>query len=188
MIEVRYPPSLSSHISLQPGANSKPGLNLRKNEVVQGRVLKSFSSGDVLLLIKGREVKAKSLVPLNEGRVLSLRVEQLSPKPTLKLLGPKFTGPGALKISTILSAIKENLWQSTSANINQYGLPKEALTLFRELMNDLSLRLFLESSPELLRALIEKSGLSWEAKLRKALMNKTIGGDHLDKLLGGKCV
>jgi hypothetical protein len=185
LIEIHYPPSLASHISLQPEANSKSLVKLLKNEVVEGRVLKSLSLGEVLLLIKGRKVMAKTLVPLSEGKILSLKVEELLPKPTLKLLGIKFTHSNAVNISSILSAIKENLWKSTFENINQHGLPKEALILFRELMNDMSLRLFLESSPELLRAFIDQSGLSWEAKLRKALMNKTIGRDHLDKLLEG---
>lgn len=176
---------MASHISLQPEVNSESLLKLLKNEVVEGKVLKTSSSGEVLLLIKGRKVTAKTLVPLSEGKILSLKVEELLPKPTLKLLGINFTNSNAVNVPTILSAIKENLWKSTFENINQLGLPKEALSLFRELMKDMSLRLFLESSPELLKDFIDKSGLNWEAKLRKLLMNKGIGADHLNKIIEG---
>jgi len=183
LIEVSSFPSSASKISLQPESDSTTLLKLFKDEVVEGTVLKSFSSGKALLLIKGRRVMARTYVPLREGRVLSLKVEQASPIPTLKPLGIKFTDSGAINIPIILSAIKENLWKSIFENINHYGLSKEALSLFRELMTYVSLRLFLKSTPELLREFIDKSGLGWEAKLRKVLLNKTIGGDNLNKLI-----
>lgn len=185
MIEVSYPPSSASKISLQPEANPKSFLKLFKNEVVEGSVIKSSSLGEALLLINGRRVMAKTYVPLREGSVLSLKVEEIVPIPTLKVLGIKFTDSDAINISMILSAIKENLWKTIFENIHHYGLPKEALSLFRELMTDLSLRLFLKSNPELLRVFIDKSGLSWEGKLRKAALTRTIGRDNLNKLIEG---
>jgi len=186
LIEINYPLFFTSKISLQPEANSKPLLKLFKNEVVEGKVLQSFSSGNVLLLIKGRRVMAKTYVPLREGEILSLKVEETLPIPTLKLLGIKFTDSNAINISIILSAIKENLWRSTFENINHYGLPKEASAQFKELMHNLSMGLFLKSTPELLWEIIDKSGLNWEAKLRNILVSKKIGGaDNLDKLIQG---
>jgi len=183
-MEVSYLPFSTAKISLQPEANSKQFLRLFKNEVVEGNVLQSFSSGNVLLLIKGRRVMAKTYVPLREGKILSLKVEETVPIPTLKLLGVKFTGSDAINISIILSAIKENLWRSTFENIHHYGLSKEALSPFRELIHYLSMGLFLKSTPELLWELIDKSGLNWEAKLRKVLLEKKIGGAiTLDKLI-----
>jgi len=182
--EVSYLPFSTAKISLQPEANSKSHLKLFKNEIVEGKVVQSFSSGNVLLLIKGRRVMAKTYVPLREGRILSLKVEETVPIPTLKLLGVKFTDSDAINISIILSAIKENLWRSTFENVNHYGLPKEALSPFKELIHNLSMGLFLKSTPELLWELIDKSGLNWEAKLRKILLEKKIGGAaNLDKLI-----
>ena len=185
MIQASDPPRSATKISLHPEADSKSLLTLSKNEVFDATVLKSFSLDKALLLIKGRRVMARTYAPLREGRVLSLKAEEISPVTTLKLLGREFLHSDAINIATLLSAIKENLWSSLTENINQYGLPKEALSLFKELMNDLSLRLFLKSQPELLRILIDKSGLSWEAKLRKAVLNKTISGDNLSKLIEG---
>ena len=185
MIQVNYPQSSISKIYLQPDADPKSFLTLIKNEVVEGKVLKSFSLGKALLLIKEIRVMAQTHVPLREGRVLSLKVEDTVPIPTLKLLGIRFTDSGFINISMILSAIKENLWKTIFENIHHYGLPKEALPLFRELMTCLSPRLFLKPPPELLRVFIDKSGLSWEAKLRKALFTRTIGGGNLSKLIEG---
>ena len=186
MIEVNYPPFLTSKISLQPEVNSKSLLKLFKNEVVEGKVVQSFSSGNVLLLIKGRRVMARSYVPLKEGEILSLKVEETVPIPTLKLLGIKFTDSNAINISILLSAIKENLWRSTFEKINHYGLPKEASAQFKELIHDLSMGLFLKSTPKLLWEIIDKSGLNWEAKLRKIFLGKKIGGAaNLDKLIQG---
>lgn len=185
MIEAGYPPFSASKISLQPEANPKSFLKLFKNDVVEGSVIKSSSLGKALLLINGRRVMAKTYVPLREGSVLSLKVEEIVPIPTLKVLGIKFTDSNAINISMILSAIKENLWKTIFENIHHYGLPKEALSLFRGLMTYLSLRLFLKSNPELLRVFIDKSGLSWEGKLRKAALTRTIGRDNLNKLIEG---
>jgi hypothetical protein len=182
---ISNPPFSVPKISLQLGPDSTSLVELFKNEVVEGKVLKSPALDTALLLIKGRRVMARTYVPLREGRVLSLKVEEISPTPTLRLLGIKLPDKGAVDISIVLSAIKENPWRSLFENIHHYGLPKEALSLFRELMNDLSLRLFLNPPPELLRIFIEKSGLSWEAKLKKLLINKKIGGDNLNRLIEG---
>jgi len=184
-MEITHPPSSASGISIQPDANSKSLPTLFKNEIVEGKVLHQLAPGKVSLLIKGRIVIASTHVPLRKGRVLSFKVEEIRPGPILKLMGTKFRAPDAVNIPAILSALKENLWKSAFENINQYGLPENDLSRFRELVNDLSLRSFLESRPELLRILIDGSGLSWEAKLRKALINKTIRSDNVNKLIEG---
>lgn len=184
MIEVSYPPLSKAAVSLQPEANSKQFLRLFKNEIVEGTVLHSFSSGSALLLIKGKRVMAKSYIPLREGKILSLKVEETQPIPRLKLLGVKFTDSDAINISLILSAIKENAWRSAIENIHHYGLSKEALSPLRELIHYLSMGLFLKSSPELLWEIIDRSGLNWEAKLRKIVLDKKMGGAlNLDKLI-----
>ena len=186
MIKINYSPFSTAKVCLRSKENAQSLLKLLKNEVVEGKVLQSFSSSDALLLIKGRRVMERSHIPLREGRILSLRVEETIPIPTLKLLGIKFSDSNAVNISILLSAIKENAWKSTFENIHRCRLPKEALSLFKELMHDLSRGLFLKSTSELLWELIDKSGLNWEAKLRKILLGKKIGrATTLDKLIQG---
>jgi len=181
----RHPPSSGSKISLKPDPDITYPLKFHKNEVLEGKVLKSLSSGNALLLIKGEKVIARTHVQLSEGTVLSLKVEETLPTPVLKLLGIRLTGLDAINISMILSAMKENLWKSIHENIDHQGLPQAERAQFRELMDDLSQRLFLKYAPDMLKTLIDKSGLGWEAKLLRAFMNKTITGDNLNKLIRG---
>ena len=185
MIEVSSPPFATSRISLPPGVDPKSVPKLHKNEVVEGKVLQSLSNNNSLLLIKGRKVMARAYVPLKEGSILSLKVEDRVPVPTFKLLGIKSTDSDPINVLKILSEIKKNPWNSINKTIHTFGLPKEALSPFRELMDDLTMRLFLKSSPELLRQCIEKSGLHWEAKLKEALSHKTTGRDPINKLIQG---
>lgn len=185
MASKRHPPSSVSKILLKPDPGITSLLKLHKNEVLEGKVLKSLSSGNALLLINGEKVTARTHVPLSEGTVLSLKVEETLQTPVLKVLGIRLTGSDAINISMILSALKENLWKSIYENIDQQGLPQAERAQFRELMDDLSLRLFSKSPPDMLRTLIDKSGLGWEAKLLRAFMNKTITVDNLNKLIGG---
>lgn len=156
-----------------------------QNEVVVGKVLKSLPEGKALILIKGSVMVARTPHHLNEGDTLSLKVEDLSSSPTLKLLGPGLKNTNPVNTSIILSAIEENLWQSTLENLNHIGLGKAPQSLLKELLTDLSLRLFSKPNPELLKEIIEKSGVNWEAKLKKLLFHKTPEGPSLDRLIEG---
>jgi hypothetical protein len=177
--------TLATKISLQPDTHARSPLPLIKDEVIKGQVLKVLPEGKATLLIKGRQVTAKSTLPLTPGRLLSFKVETMSPFPTLKLLGTPFRESGAVNGSMVMSAVKENLWESLFEYIKQSGLPKGDLAQFRALMNDVTLRLLTESNPELLKVLIAKSGLSWEAKLKKAVLNKGMKGNALKQLIEG---
>jgi hypothetical protein len=177
--------TLATKIALQPDTQARSPLPLTKDEVIAGQVLKVLPQGKVTLLIKGRQVTAKSTLPLTPGKFLSFKVENISPFPTLKLLGTTFRESGAVNASMVLSAVKENLWESLFEYIKQSGLPKGDLAQFRALMNDVTWRIFTESNPELLRVLIAKSGLGWEAKLRKTVLNKGINGKAFKQLIEG---
>jgi hypothetical protein len=177
--------SSTSRISLQPETSHEPFLTLSKNEVVEGRVLKVLSSEKALLAIKGRQVVAQSSIPFNEGSVLALRVEQTGPLPILKLVGVRVTDTDAVNSSLIVSAVKENLWKSILEDVHTYGLSRESASRFKELIDTLSFRLFSKSTPELLNRLIDKSGIMWEAKVKKALTDQSISRRHLNELMNG---
>jgi hypothetical protein len=177
--------TLVTKISLQPDTQAKSLLPLIKDEVITGQVLKVLPKGKATLLIKGRQVTAKSALPLIPGKLLSFKVENISPFPTLRLLGTSFRESGAVNASIVMSAVKENLWESLFTYIKQSGLPKGDLAQFRALMSDVTWRLFAESNPELLRVLIAKSGLGWEAKLRKIVLNKGMKGEAFKQLIEG---
>jgi hypothetical protein len=112
-------------------------------------------------------------------------VEDLSPSPTLKLLGLHTKPANSVNTSVILSAIEENLWKSTLENVGRLGLEKGPQSLLKELLTDLTLRSFLKPTPELLKEIIERSGLNWEAKLKRLLSHKAPGSPNLDRLIEG---
>lgn len=159
--------------------------HLIRNEIVQGTVLKSLDGEDILLLIKGKCVKARTAVPLVPGKAVSFRVGETRPVPVLKLLGTKFEISDAINPSKILSAFKDNLWKSAFEHIERRGLSEGLFSQFRAFRNDMTERPFLEPNPGLLQTVIDKSGLNWEAKLKKAIKAKALGRDSLSRLLEG---
>jgi len=58
--------------------------------------------------------------------------------------------------------------------------------LFKELMDDISKKLFLKPNPDLLRELVDKSGIGWEAKLREIITSKTnYSKTNINELISG---
>ena len=163
----------SSTISLQPDSNTSIYPNLSENEIVKGKVLKSFSLKSVLLLIKGRRIMAETHMPLREGSVISLKVEEVQPNPVLKLLGTINQSIETINTSMILNGLKENLWKTIFENIDCCILPDKDKKLFKALIDDVSKKLFLKPNPDLLRELVDKSGIGWEAKLKEIITSKT---------------
>jgi Flagellar hook-length control protein FliK len=182
LIQAGTPTLQASKIFIKSEENSTSFPKLNKNEIINGKVLKSLSLSKSLLLIKGGRVIARTHVPLNEGMIISLKVEEVSPNPVLKLLDTKSKNLDCVKISSILSGIKGNLWKTLFEGLTHYPKFETEIKQFRQLMNDLSQRLFLKSEPDLLRRIIEKSGLCWEAKLKNIFIQKKIGNDNVNKL------
>ena len=183
MIEISHLPFSASSLALQAEDSSSSFPEFIKNEVVQGKVLKTTSLENVLL-IKGRRVMAKSHLPLKEGAVLQLKVAEAHPVPILKLLGAQTTGTDAVNVAMIFSAMKENLWKLLVENLKLHGVSKEDALLFKELLHDLSARLFKKPTPDMLRTFIEESGLGWEKKLKELCIQKQVGAEDLNKLIG----
>jgi hypothetical protein len=122
-------------------------------------------------------------MPLRQGAVLLLKVEQTDPVPTLKIMESSIAGPNTVNVSLILSAMQENLWESILENITNSGISNQEGLLFRELMNDLTTKLFTNPDPSLLKDFISKSGLDWEKKLKEICIQKQIGKDSINKIL-----
>ena len=173
MNKVGYSTVSSSKISLQPIDSKTFYPKLVENEIVKGKVLRSFSLNNVLLLIKGKEIMAKTHMPLREGSVISLKVEDVHPNPVLKLLGILNENIETINTSIILTGLKKNLWKNIIENIDHCILPNNDKKLFKGLIDDISKNLFLKPNPDLLRELVDKSGIGWEAKLREIVTSNT---------------
>lgn len=186
MNKVGYSTISSSKISLQPVDNTTFDSKLTENEIVKGKVLKSFSLKDVLLLIKGKRIMAKTHMPLREGSIISLKVEEIRPSPVLKLLGILSENIETINTSIILTGLKKNLWKTIIENMDNFILPDNDKILFKELIDDISKKLFLKPNPGLLKELVDKSGIGWEAKLREIITSKTnYSKADINELLAG---
>jgi len=183
LIEISPLSLFASKISLQLKDNATSYPEFIKNEIVQGKVLKTISSKDTLLLINGKKVTARTRLPLKEGAILLLKVEEASPVPTLKLVGPPIAAPNTVNVSLILAAMQENLWESILESITQGGISKQEGLLFQELMHDLSAKLFKNPDPNLLKNFISKSGLGWEKKLKEICIQNQTGKDSINKIM-----
>ena len=182
MNQIHTPTLHTSKVFLEYEKKSSSTFKLNKNEIVNGKVIKSISLHKSLLLIHGRKVIARTYVPLREGMILSLKVEEVSPNTVLKLIEKNNSQLNAVKISGILTGIKENLWESLFKEVTHYPIIETEIKKFRQLINDLSQRVFYKSGPDLLRGIIEKSGLCWEAKLKNMLFQKAMGNDNVNDL------
>jgi hypothetical protein len=182
-MQVTHPQHSEKSISLHIASNLKSLPKLTNNEIIEGRVLKAYPSGQFLISIKGKNVMAISNVPLKRGSVLTLKVEKISSVPVLKILGDGKRDIKAFNIPLILSAIKENLWESLLDSLNSKAVPRGKASLLKGLMNHVTMEIFSEPSQEILRTLIDKSGFRWEWKLKKAALQKNISGADIEKLV-----
>jgi hypothetical protein len=154
-----------------------------ENEIVKGKVLKVLDSETAILLINGRNFTARTRVSLKAGDILALKVKELSPVTVLRTIGIQYARPEAANISVILSALKDNLWKSVFEKINTGGGSVTERALWSQIVEDLPRKLFNEGSPESLLKMIDRSGIFWEAKLKKLSEQKSVDDKQIRQLI-----
>jgi len=188
LIKTNFPDIRAIRLSNYPENPSKhhsSPIKFEMNEVVEAKVLRLLSQNKALLIIKGKQVVAKTQIPLQEGRTFYLITDSVSPILSLKPLGFSHSLFFSPNISLVLSAIKENLWGAIIGKKNALALPEKTILHLRTLIQELSLAPFTRITPEFLKRFIEKSGLNWEAKLKKAIHRKAIHPEDIRKLAAG---
>lgn len=163
------------------GRGTLPGFD--KNETITGKVLRSYTNGMALLLIKGSHVRVRSHVSLTPGQAITLQVKSLSPAPILKFLGETSIPGRTPNMPVILSALKDNIWKLTMDAILPSDSSRKDFSKLLVLMKEMTQSEFKSPGPELLKLLVSKAGFNLEAKLKKALLTKNISKADLDKLL-----
>jgi len=185
LIEISSLPLSKLKITFPSEAKSKIPLALLRNEIIKGKVIKTLTSQTALLLIKGRTVLAQSNAPLKEGTVVSLKVVDTDPMPTLKLHPTPLAKPAGANMGLIFSALEENIWKSVMEKVVEPGFPKTEGTHIKEVLTELSRDLLFKPKPDFLSALIDKLGLRWEAKLRHLLISKQVESGSIENLIKG---
>ncbi len=160
-------------------------LNLAPDDVVKARVLKQLAPGDILLLIRGKQIRAHTRVPLQKGMHLSLKLSSETGVPTLKLLDVQESQGRAVNLASIRGAIDDNIWGRVYDALDDPVLSSKDRTDIRALMEKTSQMVFTRPGGDGLKALIEASGLTWENKLAGIMTDAAVTSDIMDSLTHG---
>lgn len=163
MIEIRPPSASQRAESADPQTASRRLPTLMRHEIVQGRVIGLMEDRGALIAIKGRNVIANSLVPLDKDQLLLLRVERTSPTPLLRLLGISAPSPG---VASLMQAVEQNPWRQVLESLGKPTASSREQVQLRDLLRDLSTLFQKPQGREFLREWIEKSGMALESRLR----------------------
>jgi len=127
-----YKGAINGTLQLQKEQDLDLPLLLREGEIIEGRVVKHIAPTKALLLIKGREVIARTSLPLKEGETVSLEVLKTFPVTRLKLLmGGSAEFPPS-RISQIPAVAKESPWSTLFDIMRHRDRQKGPLALFKK--------------------------------------------------------
>jgi hypothetical protein len=118
------------------------------------------------------------------GELLTLRVEEISPLPVLKLMGVKESDRIGPNIPLLLSSIDEALWKTLLETISRLKISQRDISAFNHLMGKLLQGIYQKGQENIFKTLIDLLGVSWEAKFYRNTGHKK-GGQSLEKLLNG---
>lgn len=183
MIEIHNPAYAAPRISLISRGDASFSPFFQRHEIIQGKVIRSLSPDSLILLINGKEVLAKTQMPLQEGQVLSLILEKEIPVPILRILGREPSRPDAMKVSAVLAGLRSEHWKSLFQEMDSLPSPGDRM-MFEAWLKDLTGGLSREPKTEILRNLIDRSGFCWESKLRKWCLQKGRDVVSLDEVIG----
>lgn len=181
---IRFVPHLNSGAMAGPrragagadGAGLKPGM------VFRATVLKTLDSGAVTVRIDGREMTARTRVPLREGATVLLKVRRTAAPMVLQVIDQRVGGRFPPRIGHILSILHGNPWETLLAHLNRKPSALDDVGRLKAVLDGLIREPWGEPGPEMLRTVIERSGLFWEAKLRR-LLGTTRSGKESASLL-----
>ncbi|NVM21138.1 MAG: flagellar hook-length control protein FliK [Desulfobacterales bacterium] len=170
----------NSKLDLGNKADHSKTLPVAKGEVVEGRIIKSIPPHHALILIKGKQLVARTRVPLRPGEAAFFKVEQTAPQCVLKLIElgrSRQNGlSGLLKMGDFHGSPYKLLIDMLNPLIasfkgsNQQKLPAALLAMWA-LLNRVSLRSQQEPYGDFLKSFIAGSGMIWEHKLRSLLLS-----------------
>ena len=196
--------SSANQASSSNGANlvGKPGTvltgeNLSANyavgQLLEGKVEEVLSGQRFLINFKGVKVIAESTVPLNAGQSVQVKVAQTSPQVILNLV------MDGIEEQKALTFLRANLPSSTSwadivtklekvltgEKLYQLDLAvdKGVLEKVVSSLASLSVNKDVADNPENLKQLVDRSGLSYESKLKDALLSNTGLSKNLNALV-----
>ncbi len=183
----------SSKLDLHTKKDFVVRLPVRKNELVEGRVVKSLPPHHALLEIKGKQVVARIKVSLRQGDIASFKVQEVNPQYILKLVevagGPKPAIGGLLRgggfsgfpyrfLLDMLEPLMTHVGKSAPVNLPDIVVKVWAL------LQEMSLGPEKVQNPEFLRSFIRNSGMLLEHKLKSAFLSGMEARHQVKALIG----
>ncbi len=154
--------------------NSLPPLV--KDQIVQARVLQPLPDGRVQLLVNGRQITAKTELPLAPGEEVQLKVQAQKDTVILKLMDP---------VQKVITRQISSLVNMFSKNGSASDITGSKSQNVKTLLYEMALKSD-KADNNFLPKLIEKSGIIWEKKVSQALLGKSDSADmkmDLNRLL-----
>ena len=185
MIPINTASNLFSKLTVSPPQlhDVVADLDLKLGDVVEGRVLKQSTPGNIMLLIQGKKIRAHTQVPLKSGMRLSLKFSSDIGMPTLKIIDAHSPLDRGVNLGAIRAALDDNIWAKIYESLDDPLLsPKDGKDI-KALMKNLSQMTLIRPGGECIKSLVDASGLTWENKL--ARMVSGMGPDNLDTLIHG---
>jgi hypothetical protein len=171
----------------------KLSANYAVGQLLEGKVEEALSGQHFLINFKGVKVVAESTVPLNAGQSVQVKVAQTSPQVILNL------AMDGIEEQKALTFLRANLSSSTSwadivAKLEKIltgeklyqldlAVDKGVLEKVVSSLASLSVNKDVADNPENLKQLVDRSGLSYESKLKDALLSNTGLSKNLNALV-----
>jgi hypothetical protein len=161
-------------------------------EVVEAKIIRVVSPNRAILLIKGRQLAARTPAPLRTDSVASFKVEQVAPECVLRLLQVTSDHPEGLASLIRGFHAQQNAYQSlidliapltgASQSSDKQHIP-DILGQIWNLVRSISLSPGKSPDSHFFQSLIDGSGLLWENKLKKLLFAGVEGRDDVQSLV-----
>lgn len=154
--------------------------------------MRVLSADRAILLVKGRQLLARTPVPLKSDSVILLNVERVVPECVLRLLEDmpgQCDGPASLIRE---SGLQRNAWQylfdfiaplTTSSSVNTRQRLPEVLQHMADVVRGMSLSSQGLPHRDFLVSVLKSSGLLWENKLKSLLLGGINGKDQVQALV-----
>jgi len=183
----------SSKVDLHTKKDSALRLPVRKNELVEGRVVKSIPPHHALLEIKGKQVVAQIKVSLRQGDIASFKVQEVNPQYILKLVevtggqkpvvggllrGGGFSGFPYRFLLDILEPLMTHGGKTAPGNLTDIVVKVWAL------LQEMSLGPDKVQNPRFLHSFILNSGMLLEHKLKSAFLSGMGDRNQIKALIG----
>ena len=177
----------SSRIVLDRLPGEAPPLkNLTQGQVVTATVLQRPSDREVVLMVNGQQVTAKTFLPLASGQTVLLKVEQAGIHTVFKFMGqPEDLGGGQRLLLGALG--KERPYLLMAELLKGTDLPEGTegggLGAIKQLLAETSLGS--DAPSGFLKRLLDASGMLWETKLATVLSGEKLSPEAAERLIAG---